>query len=243
MLALRSDLKALVTGASGTIGKAIAASLHSMGVHVVLSCRSYGKLEKFGSEILKDNYSIKICDLADREACARLLDGMDDLGILVCNAGVTEDSLALRTSEESFRRVIDVNLNSTFMLNKQAIKLMFRARYGRIINVSSVVAFTGNVGQASYCASKAGMIGMTKALAQEVASTGITVNCVAPGFIVSNMTDKISEKYRSIILQKIPMGRFGEAEDVACAVTYLASAQARYVTGQTMHVNGGMLMP
>jgi 3-oxoacyl-[acyl-carrier protein] reductase len=243
MLALRSDLKALVTGASGTIGKAIAFSLHSMGAHVILSGTNEDKLEKFGSEVLKENYSVRACDLSNTEARSKLLEGIDDLGILVCNAGITDDGLALRLSEESFRKVIDLNLNSTFALNKQAIKIMFRARYGRIINISSVVALTGNVGQSSYCASKAGIIGMTRALAQEVASIGITVNCVAPGFIISNMTDKISEKYRSAILQKIPMGRFGEAEDVAQAVAYLASSQARYVTGQTLHINGGMLMP
>lgn len=242
MFTTRKDLKALVTGASGSIGRSIAIALHSMGVHVILSGTNLQKLQSLGTETLKENYSIRVCNLADQSEASKLLDGLPDLGILVCNAGITDDALSLRMSEESFRKVIELNLISTFLLNKQAIKGMFKNRYGRIINISSVVGITGNIGQANYCASKAGLIGMTKAMAQELGSAGITLNCVAPGFIVSDMTDKIPEKYKSAILQKIPMGQFGSSEDVAHAVAYLASDQARYVTGQTIHVNGGLLM-
>lgn len=232
---------AFVTGASGDIGSAIAKQLHMLGAHVYISGSNMGKLETLGAE-LGDNYTIKQCDLSDSSACAKLLDDIEKLDILVCNAGITKDGLSIKMSEDDFNSVIDINLKANFILNQAAIKKMMRARYGRIINMASVVAVAGNPGQANYCASKAGLIGMTKSLAIEVASRGITVNVVAPGFIASNMTEALNEAQKEAIMQKIPLKSFGKPEDIANAVTFLASPLSSYVTGQTIHVNGGMLM-
>jgi 3-oxoacyl-[acyl-carrier protein] reductase len=185
-------------------------------------------------------------NLADPAAADQLLkDAETALGqvdILVCNAGVTRDNLSLRMKDEEWQQVLDLNLNATFRLNRAAIKSMMRRKWGRIINISSVVAVTGNPGQANYCASKAGMIGMSKALAQEIASRGVTVNCVAPGFIKTPMTDALTEEQQKRITANIPAQRFGLPQDVAASVAFLASAEAAYITGQTLHVNGGLLM-
>jgi len=238
------DLKgktALVTGASGGIGGAAAKTLHKLGAHVVLSGTNKTKLDAV-AQALGDNCAIAVCDLTDQEACARLVDSMEKLDILVCNAGITKDTLALRMSVEDFESVIDVNLVASFILNKAAIAKMMKERYGRIINISSVVGVSGNPGQANYCASKAGLIGMTKALAYEVATRGITVNTVAPGFIASNMTDVLTDQQKDMISAKIPMKSMGKPEDVANAIAFLASDAAAYITGQTIHINGGMLM-
>jgi len=164
------------------------------------------------------------------------------IDILVCNAGITKDNLILRMKDEDFDQVIDVNLKSTFILNRNAIKKMMRRKYGRIINVSSIVGVTGNPGQCNYVASKAGMIGMSKSMAQEIATRGITINCVAPGFIKSPMTDVLNEQQMAVILAKIPAGKIGDASDIANGVAFLASEEASYITGQTLHINGGMLM-
>jgi 3-oxoacyl-[acyl-carrier protein] reductase len=241
MFNLNQNAKALITGASGSIGSAIASLLHSMGAHVVLSGTNAERLEALGKK-LNDRCSIIACDLSDPTACENLINQIQDLSILVCNAGKTEDSLGIRMSTDSFKTILDINLTSTFVLNREALKQMFKTRYGRIINISSIVAFTGNGGQANYCASKAGIIGITKSLAREVAQRGITVNAVAPGFILSNMTNALADKYKDAALSSIPQGHFGLPEDVAYAVAYLASKEAKYVTGQTLHVNGGMLM-
>lgn len=232
---------AFVTGASGGIGRAIAKKLHSFGAHVFISGTNEAKLEVLGKE-LKDNYTIKPCNLSDVGNVEQLLGDVEKLDILVCNAGITRDNLAIRMSDNDFTSVIDVNLRANFILNREAIKKMIRNRYGRIINISSVVGVSGNPGQANYCASKAGLIGMTKALAYEVASRGITVNAVAPGFIESEMTSVLTDAQKEAILQKIPVKVFGTPEDIANMVVFLADRAAAYITGQTLHVNGGMLM-
>lgn len=232
---------ALITGASGAIGSAITKLLHSLGSHVIISGSNEEKLKVLGN-ILKDNYTIKVCNLGNNEECSNLITNIDKLDILVCNAGITKDGLAIRMKDEDFDKVIDINLKANFILNREAIKKMMINKYGRIINISSVVGISGNPGQANYCASKAGLIGMTKSLAYEVAKRGITVNAVAPGFIKSDMTDKLNEEQKKAITQKIPQETYGTPEDIANAVAFLASDQASYITGQTMHVNGGMLM-
>ncbi|WP_341787454.1 3-oxoacyl-ACP reductase FabG [Rickettsia endosymbiont of Cantharis rufa] len=231
----------LITGVSGGIGGAIAKLLHKLGSHVIISGSNEEKLKALGN-ILKDNYTIEICNLANKEECSNLISKASKLDILVCNAGITSDALAIRMKDEDFDKVIDINLKANFILNREAIKKMMQNRYGRIINISSIVGVSGNPGQANYCASKAGLIGMTKSLSYEVATRGITVNAVAPGFIKSDMTDKLNEKQREMIVQKIPLGTYGMPEDVANAVAFLVSDQASYITGQTIHVNGGMLM-
>ncbi|WP_032139002.1 3-oxoacyl-ACP reductase FabG [Rickettsia tamurae] len=231
----------LITGASGGIGGAIARLLHKLGSHVIISGSNEEKLKSLGN-VLKDNYTIEICNLANKEECSNLISKASKLDILVCNAGITSDTLAIRMKDKDFDKVIDINLKANFILNREAIKKMMQNRYGRIINISSIVGISGNPGQANYCASKAGLIGMTKSLSYEVATRGITVNAVAPGFIKSDMTDKLNEKQREAIVQKIPLGTYGMPEDVANAVAFLASDQASYITGQTIHVNGGMLM-
>jgi 3-oxoacyl-[acyl-carrier protein] reductase len=231
----------LVTGASGGIGSAIVKKLHSLGAHIYISGSNLEKLEALGSE-LRDNYTIKQCNLSNPSACSNLMDSIEKLDVLICNAGVTRDTLAIKMSEDDFSSVLDINLKANFILNQAAIKKMMRARYGRIINISSIVAVSGNPGQANYCASKAGLIGMTKSLALEVASRGITVNAVAPGFIRSNMTDALTDSQKDAIMQKIPLKTLGQPEDIANAVTFLASSLSSYITGQTLHVNGGMLM-
>ncbi|MFK7973421.1 MAG: 3-oxoacyl-ACP reductase FabG [Rickettsiaceae bacterium] len=236
-----SNNNVFITGASGAIGSAIAKKMHQLGAHVYISGSNLSKLEELGA-LLKNNYTIKQCDLNDCEATSNLFDDIDKLDILVCNAGITKDNLAIRMSVEDFDKVININLKASFILNKAAIKKMARSRCGRIINISSVVAFSGNPGQANYCASKAGLVGMTKSLALEVASRGVTINAVAPGFITSDMTEALTDAQKEAIVQKIPARIFGKPENVASAVSYLASPCASYITGQTIHVNGGMLL-
>ncbi len=233
--------KALITGASGAIGSSIAELLHSLGSHVIISGTNQKKLQELGNK-LQDNYTIAPCDLASVDQCTNLVANIERIDILVCNAGIAKDTLAMKMSNETFDQVIEINLKASFILNREAIKKMVKIRYGRIINIASVVAVSGNPGQANYCAAKAGLIGMTKSLAIEVASRGITINAVAPGFIKSNMTNKLNKIQKDILMQKIPLRTFGEAEDVANVVAFLASHKASYITGQTIHVNGGMLM-
>ncbi|WP_425362724.1 3-oxoacyl-ACP reductase FabG [Candidatus Tisiphia endosymbiont of Hybos culiciformis] len=236
-----TDKKALITGASGAIGGSIAKLLHSLGSHVVISGSNQEKLQELGHN-LKDNYTIVPCNLANSDECTNLVANLEQIDILVCNAGITNDMLAIKMSDEIFEQVININLKASFILNREAIKKMMKTRYGRIINIASVVAVSGNPGQANYCASKAGMIGMTKSLALEVASRGITINAVAPGFIKSNMTDKLNEAQKEAIMQKIPLRTLGTPEDVANVVAFLASDKSSYITGQTIHVNGGLVM-
>ena len=232
--------RALITGASGTIGGQIARTLHDLGAHVVISGSNQQKLQDL-AEALRE-VTVIPCDLSDEQSVQGLVQQAGDIDILVCNAGITKDDLSIRMQRADFTDVLNLNLVSTFVLNKEAIRLMMRKRYGRIINISSVVGVSGNPGQANYCASKAGLIGMSKALAQEVAARSITVNCIAPGFIESNMTQKLTQAQREHIMQRIPMRAFGSAQDVADAVAFLASRNAGYITGQTLHINGGMLM-
>jgi len=237
---------ALVTGATGGIGAAIAKALAKQGAKVILSSTKEEKLQELAKEIGGDVKYVA-CNLSDIAAVEALFDKAEELAggqidILVCNAGITKDNLILRMKNEDFEQVIDVNLKSTFVLNRNAVKKMMRRKYGRIINIASVVGVTGNPGQANYVASKAGMIGMTKSMAQEVASRGITLNCVAPGFIASPMTDILTEQQKAAILAKIPAGHMGSADDIAKAVTFLASEDASYINGHTLHVNGGMFM-
>lgn len=232
---------ALITGASGSIGRAITKKLHGLGAHVFISGSNQEKLVELAKE-LENNYTIKPCNLSDIKAAEQLIADIEKLDILVCNAGINRDNLAIRMTDEDFSAVIDINLKTNFVLNREAIKKMMKNRYGRIINISSVVGVSGNPGQANYCASKAGLIGMTKSLAHEVASRGITVNAVAPGFITSNMTDALTDTQKEMIVQKIPAKVLGTPDDVANVVVFLASAESSYITGQTIHVNGGMLM-
>jgi 3-oxoacyl-[acyl-carrier protein] reductase len=232
---------ALITGASGSIGRAITKKLHGLGAHVFISGSNEEKLVELGKE-LENNYTIKPCNLSDIKAAEQLIADIEKLDILVCNAGINRDNLAIRMTDEDFSAVIDINLKTNFVLNREAIKKMMKNRYGRIINISSVVGVSGNPGQANYCASKAGLIGMSKSLAYEVASRGITVNAVAPGFITSNMTDALTDTQKEMIVQKIPAKVLGTPDDVANVVVFLASAESSYITGQTIHVNGGMLM-
>lgn len=232
---------ALITGASGSIGRAITKNIHGLGAHVFISGSNEEKLVELGKE-LENNYTIKPCNLSDIKAAEQLIADIEKLDILVCNAGINRDNLAIRMTDEDFSAVIDINLKTNFVLNREAIKKMMKNRYGRIINISSVVGVSGNPGQANYCASKAGLIGMSKSLAYEVASRGITVNAVAPGFITSNMTDALTDTQKEMIVQKIPAKVLGTPDDVANVVVFLASAESSYITGQTIHVNGGMLM-
>lgn len=236
---------ALVTGASGGIGSAIARKLHAQGASVVMSGTNKQALEELSAE-LKVRQAIALCDLQDDDAVNALIEQVCNItgkiDILVCNAGVTRDNLSLRMNIEDFDIVMKINLRSTFVLNKAAIKKMMKQRYGRIINISSIVGFTGNLGQANYTAAKAGMVAMSKSFALEVASRGITVNCVAPGFISTAMTDKLKQEIQEELIKKIPIGRMGTPEDIANGVLFLASKEAEYITGQTLHVNGGMAM-
>jgi 3-oxoacyl-[acyl-carrier protein] reductase len=236
---------ALVTGASGGIGGAIARALHGQGAVVALSGTRVGPLEELAAE-LGERTHVLPCDLGDAAAVEALpksaAEAMGSLEVLVNNAGITKDQLMMRMSDEDWARVIEVNLTSTMRLSRGVLRGMMKARWGRIVNISSVVGVTGNPGQANYVASKAGVIGMSKALSAEVASRGITVNCVAPGFIESAMTDALNEDQKARILGQIPAGRMGTGAEVAAAVVWLASAEAAYVTGQTLHVNGGMAM-
>lgn len=240
-----SGKKALITGATGGIGGAIAEKLQQAGASIAISGTRKEKLDELAASSLKGAVVLP-CDLGDGAAVDALpgqaFEALGGLDILVCNAGITKDTLAMRMKDEDWQRVIDVNLSATFRLNRACLKPMMKARFGRIINISSVVGVMGNPGQANYCASKAGMIGMSKALAAEVAARGITVNCVAPGFIKTAMTDALNEDQQKRITDNIPAARFGLPEDIADSVVFLASDLAGYVTGQTLHVNGGLLM-
>ncbi|MGN6376441.1 MAG: 3-oxoacyl-[acyl-carrier-protein] reductase [Sphingomonas sp.] len=241
-----TGMTALVTGASGGIGSAIARSLAAQGARLALSGSNADKLEAFRAQLGGDHVALA-CDLGDGAAVDQLVPrAVEALGgkldILVNNAGVTRDNLAMRMKDDEWDQVIRVNLEAAFRLARAAAKPMMKARFGRIVSITSVVGVTGNPGQANYAASKAGLIGMSKALAQELASRGITVNCVAPGFIRSAMTDVLPEAQKTALLSRIPTGDLGEGEDIGAAVVYLASREAKYVTGQTLHVNGGMAM-
>jgi len=236
---------ALITGASGGIGGAIAQALHAAGATVALSGTRTAPLEALAAE-LGSRAHVLTCDLSDPASVEALpksaAAAMGSVDILVNNAGITRDNLFMRMSDEEWQSVIDVNLTSTFRLCRGVLRGMMKARWGRIINISSVVGATGNPGQGNYAASKAGMVGMSKSLAAEVASRNITVNCVAPGFITTAMTDKLTEDQKSRILTSVPAGRMGEASEIAAAVLYLASPEAGYVTGAVLHVNGGLAM-
>jgi 3-oxoacyl-[acyl-carrier protein] reductase len=235
---------ALVTGASGGIGDAIVRQLHAQGATVIAAGRRREALEALAAA-LGGRVRIALADLAEADAPERLIASAEadgGLDVLVNNAGLTRDSLALRMKDQDWQTVLEVNLSAGFRLIRGALRGMMRRRFGRIVNVTSVVALTGNPGQANYAAAKAGLIGMTKSLAAEVASRGITVNCVAPGLIRTAMTEALSDEQRARLLERVPIGRLGSGADVAAAVGYLVSEEAAYVTGQTLHVNGGMAM-
>ena len=236
---------ALLTGASGGIGAAIAKALHDAGATIAISGTRVEALEKVKAEV-GERVHILPCNLSKPEEVEKLIpaaeEAMGGLDILINNAGITKDGLAMRMKDEDWQSVIDVNLTSNFRLSRAAMRGMMKKRWGRIINITSIVGVTGNPGQVNYVASKAGLIGMTKSLAQELGSRNVTVNCVAPGFIATPMTDVLNEKQREAILNRIPAGRMGGPNDIAAAVVYLASDEAAYVTGQTLHVNGGMAM-
>ena len=240
-----SGMTALVTGASGGIGSAIAQALAGQGARLAVSGSNAAKLEDFRASLAGDHVALT-CDLSDGAAVDKLVpqavEALGKIDILVNNAGVTRDNLAMRMKDEEWDQVIRVNLEAAFRLMRAAAKPMMKARFGRIVSITSVVGQTGNPGQANYAASKAGLVGMSKALAQELASRGITVNCVAPGFIRSAMTDVLPEAQKSALTGRIPAGDLGTGEDIGAAVAYLASREAGYVTGQTIHVNGGMAM-
>jgi 3-oxoacyl-[acyl-carrier protein] reductase len=240
-----SGQTALITGASGGIGGAIARALHGKGAHVMVAGTRRDALGTLADELGERAY-VGLADLVDPAAADRLVKdaetAMGRIDILVNNAGVTRDALALRMDDESWRVVIEVNLTAAFRLTRAALRGMLRRRHGRVIGVTSVVAVTGNAGQANYAAAKAAMIGMSKSIATEIAGRGITVNCIAPGAIVTAMTERLTAEQRARLLGSIPAGRFGTPEDVAVAAVFLASPEASYVTGQTLHVNGGMAM-
>ncbi len=237
---------ALITGASGGIGGAIAKALVAQGATVALSGTRVEALEKMAAE-LGDKAVIVPANLSDKASVEALAKSAEEklggrVDILVNNAGLTKDGLAMRMKDEDWQSVIDVNLTAAFVLTRALMRNMMKNRWGRVISVTSVVGVTGNPGQANYCASKAGLIGMSKSLAQELASRNITVNCVAPGFIATAMTDALNDEQKAAINAKIPAGKMGTSEDIASAVVYLASQEAGYMTGQTLHVNGGMAM-
>src|SRR5579884_651233 len=242
-----SAMTALVTGASGGLGSAIATALAGQGARLALSGSNVEKLEAFRSRLGGDHVALP-CNLSDGAAVDQLVpSAVEALGgkldILVNNAGVTRDNLLMRMKDEEFEDVIRINLEAAFRLMRAAAKPMMKARFGRIISITSVVGVTGNPGQANYVASKAALIGMTKSVAQELASRNITVNAIAPGFMTSAMTDALNDQQREGILSRIPMARMGSGEDIGAACVYLASREAGYITGQTLHVNGGMAMP
>ncbi len=240
-----SGKSALVTGASGGIGAAVARALHGAGAQVGLSGTREGPLSDLAAELGAGAHVLP-CNLSDIEAVEALpkqaAAAMGGVDILVNNAGITRDNLFMRMSDDDWSAVLDVNLTATMRLCRGVIRPMMKARWGRIVSVGSVVGAIGNPGQANYAAAKAGLVGLSKALAHEVASRGITVNCVSPGFVATAMTDKLTEEQRSGLLTKVPAGRMGTPEEIAGAVLYLASPVAGYVTGATLHVNGGMAM-
>ena len=238
--------KALVTGATGGLGGAIARALHAQGAHVALSGTRRAVLDELVAELGGERVAVVEANLADKEAVEALLPAAESalggLDILINNAGITRDNLFMRMKDEEWEAVLNVNLTAAFRLSRAALRGMMKRRYGRIIGIGSVVGATGNPGQGNYAAAKAGLVGMTKALAAEVATRGITVNCIAPGFISSAMTDALNEKQRETILTRVPAGRLGTGAEIGAAAVYLASEEAGYVTGQTLHVNGGMAM-
>ena len=242
-----TGMTALVTGASGGLGSSIAKALSAQGARLALSGSNVAKLEAFAKELGGDHVALA-CDLSDPAAVDALVPAAvaalgGKLDILVNNAGVTRDNLLMRMKDEEFDEVIAINLAAAFRLMRAAARPMMKARFGRIVSVTSVVGQTGNPGQANYVASKAGLEGMTKAVAQELASRGVTANCVAPGFMTSAMTEALTDAQKDGILSRIPAGAMGSGDDIGAAVVYLASREAGYVTGQTLHVNGGMAMP
>ena len=248
-----TGMNALVTGAAGGIGSAISRALAAQGARVALSGSNAAKLRAFRDELNEtyahhdhDGHVEITCDLSNttqvEELVPAALDTLGGIDILVNNAGITRDNLAMRMKDEEWDAVIRINLESTFRLMRAVTRPMMKARFGRIITVTSIVGATGNPGQMNYCAAKAGITGMTKSLAQEVASRGITANCVAPGFIRTPMTDVLPDAQKEALNARIPMGRMGEGEDIGAAVAFLASKEASYITGQTLHVNGGMAM-
>ncbi len=244
-----NGMTALVTGASGGIGSAIARALAAQGARVALSGSNGAKLRAFREQLIDEvggDHVEVTCDLSRPESVEELipatLDTFGQLDILVNNAGITRDNLALRMKDEEWAEVIQINLEATFRLMRAAAKPMMKARFGRIISVTSIVGSTGNPGQMNYSAAKAGIVAMSKSLAQEIASRGVTVNCIAPGFIRTAMTDALPDAQKEALASKIPMGRMGEGEDIGAAAAYLASREAGYVTGQVLHVNGGMAM-
>ncbi|HEX2448794.1 MAG TPA: 3-oxoacyl-[acyl-carrier-protein] reductase [Methyloceanibacter sp.] len=236
---------ALVTGATGGIGWAIAKSLHAQGANVAISGTKAEKLDTLASELGSRAFTLP-CDLRDRAAVAKLGEdaekALGQVDILVNNAGITHDNLFMRMKDEEWDDVIAVNLTSVFVLTRTILRNMMRRRYGRIVNIASISGVLGNPGQGNYAASKAGLVGMTKSLAREVSSRGITANCIAPGFIKTPMTDALTPKQVEVIAAAIPAQTFGKPEDVAAAVVFLASNEAAYITGETIHVNGGMVM-
>jgi 3-oxoacyl-[acyl-carrier protein] reductase len=240
-----SDKKVLVTGASGGIGGAIARAMHAQGATVALAGRNRDALDALAGE-LGDRCHVIVGDLGDTASADAMLsaasDAMDGIDVLVNNAGLTRDNLAMRIKDEDWQAVIDVNLTAAFRLSRAVLRGMMKARWGRIINITSIVGVTGNPGQANYAASKAGIIGMSKAMAGEVATRGITVNCIAPGFIATAMTESLGADQTGKLTDAIPAGRLGTPEDVAACAVFLASEEAAYITGQTLHVNGGMAM-
>ena len=239
-----SGQTAIVTGASGGIGGGIAKALHGAGAHIVLAGRRQEPLDELAAQ-LAGRTSIVTGDVTDPDFQKAVIGAADDatgLSILINNAGITRDQLAMRMKDDEWQSILDTNLTSAFKLIQASLRGMMKRRFGRIINITSIVGVTGNPGQANYAAAKAGLIGMSKALAQEVASRNITVNCVAPGFIATAMTDELSDEQKSALLTRVPAGRLGDPADIAAAVLYLASNEAAYVTGQTLHVNGGMAM-
>ncbi len=237
--------RALITGATGGIGGEIAKSLSASGAVITISGTREEKLKDLAVEIQGECHILP-CNLSSVEEVETLIDKaeglMGQIDILVCNAGITKDGLALRMKNEDWDEVLNINLKSTFILNRNAIKKMIRRKWGRIINISSIVGVSGNPGQANYVASKAGMIGMSKSFALEVASRGITINCIAPGFIATNMTEALTDAQKQNILSSIPAGKMGLPADIAASTVFLASEEANYITGQTIHINGGMLM-
>lgn len=240
-----SGKKALVTGATGGIGGAVAKALHGAGTQLAISGSRIEKLEAFAKE-LGGNVTPIACDLSKLDTVENLIKEAEEklggLDILICNAGVTKDNIAMRMKDEEWQQVIDINLTASFKLSRAAMRGMLKKRAGRIIYITSVVAWAGNPGQANYCASKAGLTGMSKSLAHELASRGITVNCIAPGFIATSMTEALTEDQKAKINTTIPLGRMGTADEIAAGALYLASDAAGYVTGQTLHINGGMYM-
>ncbi|MCH9753310.1 MAG: 3-oxoacyl-[acyl-carrier-protein] reductase [Alphaproteobacteria bacterium] len=234
---------ALITGATGGIGSAIATALYNQGAKVLLTGTKEDRLKSLAADLGERASQIR-CDLSDEAQVGTLIKDateiMGSVDILICNAGITRDTLTMRMSNEMFDEVININLRTAFILNRDVIRGMMRSKWGRIINISSIVGHVGNPGQANYCASKAGLAGMSRSISQEVASRGVTVNCIAPGFISTPMTESLNEMQKAQLLIKIPNGAMGEPSDIGYAALYLASNESKYVTGQTIHVNGGM---